>query len=72
MATRLHINAVLGMALQTVLTVMLIAALLVLVTQRIDVDESRDIIVGALLPIIGMSIKSMSDIAMKFANSAGE
>ena len=65
--TRLHTNAFLAMSLQTLLTAGLIAALFFLVTERVEAKGAKDIITGALLPVIAMSIKQMGDIAKEFA-----
>lgn len=64
--TRLHTNTAIGMGLQFLLTAGLIAALLMLITERIDANGAKDIISGALLPIIGQSITNLSSIAKRF------
>ena len=66
-ATRLHTNAFMAMVLQTLLTAGLIGALFFLVTERVEANGAKDIITGALLPVIAMSLKQMGDIAKEFA-----
>ena len=64
--TRLHTNTALGMTLSFLLTTGLIAALLLLITETVDANGAKDIVSGALLPIIGQSITNLLSIAKRF------
>ena len=65
--TRIHINAVIGMCFQFILTILLITALFLLITEKVNVDGIKDIIVGALIPTIAITLNGLSDTVKTFA-----
>ena len=66
--TKVHTNALVALLFQTLLTGGLIVALVILVTEKVDVNGAKDILTGVILPVIVMSIRAMSKMARRFAS----
>ena len=66
--TKIHTNSLVGLLFQTILTGGLIIAVVVLVTDKVATNGATDILTGALLPVIAMSIKELSETAQRFAS----
>ena len=66
--TNVHTNALAALLFQTILTGGLIVAVVLLVTETVDVNGAKDILLGSLLTVIGMSIREMSEAARRFAS----
>ena len=65
--TTLHINAALGMSFMFVLTVLLCVALFLLISETVDANGVKDIVVGALIPVIAISLHGLSQTVQTFA-----
>ena len=64
--TKIHTNALSGLFFQSIITAGLIFCIYMLISNKVEANGARELIIGALIPTIGNSIREIASISKRF------